>query len=375
MQEIKRRYVIPGDKIIEGNYKPLMNVMKSGDYLISTRIGIAEAGKDGVKVIPLSGVYIPRVNDLVIGKVIDRSSLSWDIDINSCFFAHLPAQDVFGRDFSPARDDMGRQLNIGDLIIARIVSFDRTRDPMLTVQDKDLGKIPYGEFIKISPTRVPRLIGKRGSMIQTIEQATQTRVIIGQNGIVVVTGRDIEGLSLAVKAIKMVEEESHTTNLTQRVKSLLNVHDPSELEQSENAVSSTAEVSNDAVSSTAEVSNDAVSSTAEVSNDAVSSTAEVSNDAVSSTAEVSNDAVSSSSSSSSSPTPPVTSDSSSQINLDTQEQSYSTAESQPQQQNFASVDSSNIKDDVEQSENDDASSNLADAYQKEKKQEANNEVV
>src|SRR3954447_11402410 len=356
MQEIKRRYVIPGDKIIEGNYKPLMNVMKSGDYLISTRIGIAEAGKDGVKVIPLSGVYIPRVNDLVIGKVIDRSSLSWDIDINSCFFAHLPAQDVFGRDFSPARDDMGRQLSIGDLIIARIVSFDRTRDPMLTVQDKDLGKIPYGEFIKISPTRVPRLIGKRGSMIQTIEQATQTRVIIGQNGIVVVTGRDIEGLSLAVKAIKMVEEESHTTNLTQRVKSLLNVHDPSELEQSENAVSSTAEVSNDAVSSTAEVSNDAVSSTAEVSNDAVSSTA-------------------STSSSTSSPTPPVTSDSSSQINLDTQEQSYSTAESQPQQQNFASVDSPNIKDDVERSENDDASSNLADAYQKEKKQEANNEVV
>src|SRR4029079_7424636 len=192
-----------------------------------------EAGKDGVKVIPLSGVYIPRVNDLVIGKVIDRSSLSWDIDINSCFFAHLPAQDVFGRDFSPARDDMGRQLNIGDLIIARIVSFDRTRDPMLTVQDKDLGKIPYGEFIKISPTRVPRLIGKRGSMIQTIEQATQTRVIIGQNGIVVVTGRDPDGLSLAAKAIKMVEEESHTTNLTQRVKTLLNVQDPVDPEQPE----------------------------------------------------------------------------------------------------------------------------------------------
>ncbi len=233
MQEIKRRYVIPGDKIIEGNYKPLMNVVKSGNYLVSTRVGIAEAGKDGVKVIPLSGVYIPRVNDLVIGKIIDRSSLSWDVDINACFFAHLPAQDVFGRDFSPAKDDMGRQLSIGDLIIARIVSFDRTRDPMLTVQDKDLGKIPYGEFIKISPTRVPRLIGKRGSMIQTIEQATQTRVIIGQNGIVVVTGRDPDGLSLAAKAIRLVEEESHTTNLTQRVKALLNVQDPTDPEQPE----------------------------------------------------------------------------------------------------------------------------------------------
>ncbi len=261
MQEIKRRYVIPGDKIVEGDYKPLMNVVRSGNYLISTRVGIAEAGKDGVKVIPLSGVYIPRVNDLVIGKVVDRSSLSWDVHINSCFFAHLPAQDVFGRDFSPARDDMGRQLSIGDLIIARIVSFDRTRDPMLTVQDKDLGKIPYGEFIKISPTRVPRLIGKRGSMIQTIEQATQTRVIIGQNGIVVVTGRDIDGLSLAVKAIKMVEDESHTTNLTHRVKTLLNVQDPVEIEQSENTNISSNDGSDLVSSEKSNISSDSSSNT------------------------------------------------------------------------------------------------------------------
>lgn len=261
MQEIKRRYVIPGDKIVEGDYKPLMNVVRSGNYLTSTRVGIAEAGKDGVKVIPLSGVYIPRVNDLVIGKVVDRSSLSWDVDINSCFFAHLPAQDVFGRDFSPARDDMGRQLSTGDLIIARIVSFDRTRDPMLTVQDKDLGKIPYGEFIKISPTRVPRLIGKRGSMIQTIEQATQTRVIIGQNGIVVVTGRDIDGLSLAVKAIKMVEDESHTTNLTQRVKTLLNVQDPVEIEQSKNTNISSNDGSDLASSEKSNISSDSSSNT------------------------------------------------------------------------------------------------------------------
>lgn len=202
-----------------------MNVIRIGDSIISTRIGIAEAGRDGIKVIPLSGVYIPRINDIVIGKIVDRSSLSWDVDINSCFSAHLPAQDVFGRDFSPARDDMNREMATGDLITARIIAFDRTRDPMLTVQDRDLGKIPRGESLKISATRVPRLIGKRGSMIQTIEQATQTRVIIGQNGVVVVTGRSQGGIELAVKAIKMVEEEAHTSNLTQRIKVLLNVPD------------------------------------------------------------------------------------------------------------------------------------------------------
>src|ERR687884_196086 len=212
MQEIRRKYVVPGDKISEGNFRPLMNVIKAGNSIIATRIGIAETGREGVKVIPLSGIYIPRVNDIIIGKIIDHSSLSWEVDINSCFSVHLPAQEVFGRDFSPARDDMGRQLAIGDLIAARIIAFDRTRDPMLTIQDKDLGKIPHGELLKISATRVPRLIGKRGSMIQTIEQATQTRVLIGQNGIVVVTGRSPEGIILAGRGIRMVGEGTHTDN-------------------------------------------------------------------------------------------------------------------------------------------------------------------
>ena len=230
MQEIKRKYVVPGDRIIDGNFRPLSNVTKSGNSIFATRIGIAEATRDGIKVIPLSGVYIPRVNDIVIGKIIDHSSLSWQVDISSCFSAHLPAQDVFGRDFSPARDDMNKQLAIGDLVTARIMAFDRTRDPMLTVQDKDLGRIPRGEFLKISATRVPRLIGKRGSMIQTIEQATQTRILIGQNGIVVVTGRNAEGTQLAIRAIRMVEEEAHTSNLTQRIKTLLNVPEPQSTE-------------------------------------------------------------------------------------------------------------------------------------------------
>jgi exosome complex component RRP4 len=230
MQEIKRKYVVPGDKIIEGNFRPLGNVIKTGNSIIATRIGIAEAGRDGIKVIPLSGIYIPRVNDIVIGKITDHSSLSWEVDINSCFSAHLPAQDVFGRDFSPARDDMGRQLAMGDLITARIMAFDRTRDPMLTIQEKDLGKIPAGELLRISATRVPRLIGKRGSMIQTIEQATQSRVIIGQNGIIVVTSRSSEGTQLAIKAIKMVEEEAHMANLTQRIKVLLNVSESPQIE-------------------------------------------------------------------------------------------------------------------------------------------------
>jgi exosome complex component RRP4 len=118
---------------------------------------------------------------------------------------------------------------------------------MLTIQEKDLGKISNGEFLKISSTRVPRLIGKRGSMIQTIEQATQTRILIGQNGILVVTGKNNEGIALAFKAIRLVEEEAHTSNLTQRVKDLLNVSEEvaSETETNNSSVNNEEHVNND----------------------------------------------------------------------------------------------------------------------------------
>ncbi|GIU70970.1 MAG: RNA-binding protein [Candidatus Nitrosocaldaceae archaeon] len=221
MSEVKRKYVLPGDYITEGNYRLLSNVTKIGDAIHSTRIGIAEISKDGVKVIPLSGIYIPRVGDLVIGKIIGQSALAWEVDINSCFSGHLPAQDVFDKDFNPSRDDMKKKFNIGDLIACRIAAFDRTRDPLLTVADKDLGKIKEGEVVKISPTKVPRLIGKRGSMIQTIEQATKCSIIVGQNGIIVVSGPSEDAVLLTIKAIKTIEEEAHTANLTQRIKEML----------------------------------------------------------------------------------------------------------------------------------------------------------
>ncbi len=231
MQEIKRKYVVPGDLIADGNVRPVSNAVRIGDKIFATRIGIAEVSREGARVIPLSGVYIPKVGDLVIGKIIDHSAMAWEVNINSCFPGHLPAQDVFGREFSSARDDMTAKFRVGDMIACKIAAFDRSRDPLLTVADKDLGKIAKGEIVRISPTRIPRLIGKRGSMIQTIEQSTKCGIIIGQNGITVVSGPAADGILLAVKAIKMVEEEAHTANLTQRVKDMLQSETGEKIEQ------------------------------------------------------------------------------------------------------------------------------------------------
>ncbi|QUC64047.1 RNA-binding protein [Nitrosopumilus sp. K4] len=217
----KRKYVIPGDVVTTGPFRPEQNVILEGNKIISTTIGISEIYDDSVKVIPLTGKYIPKINDLVIGKVISHTSLSWELDINSCYVGFLPAQDVFGRDFSAHADELTSKLKAGDLVAARIANFDRTRDPLVTIADRDLGKIDSGDLVRISPSKVPRLIGKRGTMIQTIEMATNAAITIGQNGWVVVSCDNPEGLLKAKKAIQMVNEQAHVANLTDQVKEML----------------------------------------------------------------------------------------------------------------------------------------------------------
>ena len=217
----KRKYVIPGDVVTTGPFRPEQNVILDGDKIIATMVGISEIYDDSVRVLPLAGKYIPKIDDLVIAKVNSHTSLSWELDINSCYVGFLPAQDVFGRDFSAHADELTSKLKTGDLVAARIANFDRTRDPLVTISDRDLGKIDSGVLIAISPSKVPRLIGKRGSMIQMIEQATDAAVTIGQNGWVVVSCDSPEGLLKAKTAIEMVNEKAHVANLTDQVKEML----------------------------------------------------------------------------------------------------------------------------------------------------------
>jgi len=221
MENTKRKYVVPGDVITTGPFRPDQNVILDDQRIISTAVGISEIYDNTVRVIPLTGMYFPKIDDLVIGKVISHSSLSWELDINSCYVGFLPAQDVFGRNFDPHKNQLTSKLGKGDLVAARIANFDRSRDPLVTISDRDLGKIDSGELVEISASKVPRLIGKRGSMIQTIEMATGAIITIGQNGWVVVSCENSNGLLKAIKAIRMVEEQAHVAELTDKVKSML----------------------------------------------------------------------------------------------------------------------------------------------------------
>ena len=212
---------MPGDVITTGRYRPDLNTVMVGDSIVSTAIGTSDIYEDAVRVVPMTGMYYPAANDFVVGMISSHTSLAWDVEMNSCYVGFLPATDVFGRDFASHSDALTSKLAKGDLIAARVANFDRTRDPLLTVADRDLGKIESGVMVAMTPSNVSRLIGKRGSMIQAIEAATGSVVTIGQNGWVVISCDDPDGLLKAKKAVVMIEEQANIPNLTERVKLLL----------------------------------------------------------------------------------------------------------------------------------------------------------
>jgi len=221
MSNEKNRHVIPGEVITTGSYRSEQNTFAEGEKIISSIIGLSDIRDGSVRVIPLTGGYLPKDDDLVIGKIVSHSAMSWQVDINSCYEGMLPASDVFGRDFSSHSDDLTSKLDNGDLIAARIVNSDKTRDPLLTISGRELGKIDSGELMHLSPSKVPRLIGKRGSMIQMIESATNANVTIGQNGLIVIVCDDSNGLIKAINAVELIEEQAHVANLTDKINEML----------------------------------------------------------------------------------------------------------------------------------------------------------
>ena len=216
----ENQFVLPGDVIVTGDYKLEQNVILEGNKVMSTAIGFSEIKNDIVSVKPLTGFYIPKTDDLVVGKIISYNAFSWEIDINSYYSGVLTASDIFGKDYLPSRDDLSLKLKIGDNILTRIVNIG-SREPFLTIAGENLGKIDSGELIKISPTKIPRLIGKYGSMIQVIEASTNATITVGQNGLIVVSCEETNGLLKALAAVRMIDEQAHLVDLTDRVKKML----------------------------------------------------------------------------------------------------------------------------------------------------------
>ncbi|MBC7130624.1 KH domain-containing protein [Candidatus Bathyarchaeota archaeon] len=174
-----------------------------------------------VNVVALRAFYSPKVGDTVIGTVVEVGFSGWMVDINAPYLAILRVSEVLKRPFKPQKDELTKILDVGDLILAKIISYDRTQNPQLSVSEPGMGKITRGQIVKITPTKIPRVIGKKGSMISMLKQETGCQIILGQNGVILVTGKSLEDEELAIMAIRKIEAESHISGLTDRISQMI----------------------------------------------------------------------------------------------------------------------------------------------------------
>ena len=208
--------VIPGQLLADDEYYSGRGTFKENGKVCSSLMGLVSLRNKKLRVIPLKSKYVPKKGDVVIGKIDDVRFSMWNVDINSPYSGILPAFEVFGRE----KKELNKVFDIGDVLFLRVVDVDEIKKAKLGLKGRGMGKFKGGIIVDIAPTKVPRLIGKKGSMINMIKDKTNCKIVVGQNGLVWVKGdKDMEQLTKSI--IQLIEAEAHTSGLTNKIKNKL----------------------------------------------------------------------------------------------------------------------------------------------------------
>ncbi len=214
-----RRIVIPGEVIASGtSFLPGEGAQRQGTDVTATRFGILEMDDRLVKVVALSGTYIPRKGNVVIGSVSEITFNGWVIDINSPYTSFLPIMECKG--FVSKRDDLSLIYNYGDMVIAQVVGV-KAKGVDLSTKERGFDKLEDGLVISINSNKVPRVIGKQGSMVNLIKEYTGCEIVVGQNGVIWMKGESIDAELVAKEAIHFIDKNSLVEGLTEKVKDFL----------------------------------------------------------------------------------------------------------------------------------------------------------
>ncbi|MEK6792870.1 MAG: exosome complex RNA-binding protein Rrp4 [Nanoarchaeota archaeon] len=208
-----RTIVVPGEVVSSGeDFLSGEGARREGNDIIASRYGLAEKIGRVVKIIPFSGAFIPRRNNVVIGLVSDIVHSGWIINIDYASNGFLPLME------SPrfiSKDEMDQFLAIGDVVAAKVWSVS-SKGVDLAMKGKGLGKLEGGFIFRVNPSRVPRIIGREGSMINLIKVNTGCNITIGQNGWIWIKGNDLDSELKARKAIEFIAEKVLVTGLTEK---------------------------------------------------------------------------------------------------------------------------------------------------------------
>ncbi len=217
----EREVIVPGEELAKGlDYLPSDGAFREGEKIISSRLGLFNLDGRLIKVIPLGGRYIPKKNDTVIGTVSDVLFSSWRVDIGWPFDAMVHLREG-SRDFIPNDAKLAKYYAPGELVVGKIINVSSTKVVDMSLKLPGCRKLGTGRVIEVQPTRVPRIIGKQGSMISMIKESTGCNIIVGQNGIIWISGTDSKKERVAENAIRKIEAEAHSPGLTEKINKFL----------------------------------------------------------------------------------------------------------------------------------------------------------
>ena len=212
--------VVPGETLAVGmdNF-PGQGTYREGENIVASRLGLVQLDGRTIKLIPLSGRYIPKRYDTIICKVTDVTVNGWRLETNSPYQAMLSMKEATSQ-FIERGADLTQFYDIGDYIVCNIVNVTSQKLVDVSMKGPGLRKLKGGRMIEVASNKVPRIIGKQGSMVSMIKDATGCGISVGQNGLVWIDGTP-EGELLAIMAIRKIEEESHLSGLTDKIKEFL----------------------------------------------------------------------------------------------------------------------------------------------------------
>lgn len=216
-----KELVVPGEILVEGmDYLPANGVFREGERIIANTIGLVSVDNRLVKLIPLTGFYMPKRNDVVIGKVANINFNGWMIDIGHSNLAMLTLKEATS-EYIDKKADLSKFYDFGDIVAAKIVSVTKDGTSDLSMKGPGLNKLMNGRVIDIAPSKVPRIIGKQGSMINIIKSKINCRMVVGQNGKVWIQSEKPEDEKKAIDIVRFIEKESIKEGLTEKVEKLL----------------------------------------------------------------------------------------------------------------------------------------------------------
>lgn len=224
-----REIVVPGDVLDGSGMKPGENAYVMDGKVRASVMGVRNVFQNTVGVIPLRGCYMPTSGDTVIGVIVDIGPSNWLVDIGAPYPAPLHVNEV---PWKVEFGDTSRYLNMGQVVLLKVLSVDESKKINVTMKDSGLRRIEGGRLVKISHSKVSRIIGKSGSMISMLKNMTDCRITVGQNGMIWIDGED-RNADVATQAVKMIEAQAQSGNLTDRVRAFIEKRLPQEEEDYE----------------------------------------------------------------------------------------------------------------------------------------------